>query len=129
MKPTIQYRIKETLVQVIHDEGEVVVKNGVLIEGEQLCVIYDLDEESFPFVCTLGHDLDHLLSTRGLSMQIGNVEDGIEIEECEVHEGECDEKVLYVCNECQEMHADETYICQGCDCESLRIVPESELIN
>ncbi len=129
MKPTIQYRIKETPVQVIHDYGEVVVKNGVLIEGEQLCAIYDLDEESFPFVCTLSHDLDHMLSTQGLSMQIGNLEDGIEIEDCEVHKGECDEKVLYVCNECHEMHADETYICQVCDCESLRIVPESELIN
>ncbi len=129
MKPTIRYRIKETPVQVIHDYGELVVKNGVLIEGEQFCAIYDLDEESFPFVCTLNQDLDHMLSTQGLLIQIGNWEDGIEIAECEVHEGECDEKMLYVCNECHEMHADETYICQVCDCESLRIVPESELIN
>ena len=57
MKATIKYKIKETLVQVIHDHGEVVVENGVLIEGEQLCTIYDLDEESFPFVCTLVHEL------------------------------------------------------------------------
>ncbi len=39
------------------------------------------------------------------------------------------EAVLYVCNKCHEMHADETYICQVCNYESLRIVPESELIN
>ena len=66
MKATIKYKIKETLVQVIHDHGEVVVENGVLIEGEQLCTIYDLDEESFPFVCTLVHELKHMLSTQGL---------------------------------------------------------------
>ncbi|WP_399630147.1 hypothetical protein [Sporosarcina sp. SG10008] len=129
MKPIIQYRIKETPVQVIHDNGEVVVKNGVLMEGEQLCAIYDLDEESFPFVCTLNHDLDHTLSTQGLSMQVGNWEGSIGNEECVVHEGKCDERMLYVCNECHGMHADETDICQICDCVSLRIVPESELIN
>ncbi|MER2090644.1 MAG: hypothetical protein ABS920_12965 [Sporosarcina sp.] len=39
------------------------------------------------------------------------------------------EAVLYVCNKCLEMHADETYMCEVCTCESLRIVPESELIN
>ncbi|CAM3187206.1 hypothetical protein FITA111629_08735 [Filibacter tadaridae] len=39
------------------------------------------------------------------------------------------EAVLYVCNKCHEMHADETYMCQACTCESLRIVPETELIN
>lgn len=47
----------------------------------------------------------------------------------EIHEVSYDGAVLYVCNDCHEMHANETYICQVCDCESLRIVPESELIN
>ena len=45
LKPMIQYRIQETAVQVIHGDGEVAIKNGILIEGEQLCTIYDLDEE------------------------------------------------------------------------------------
>lgn len=62
MKSNIQYRIQETPVQVIHDDGEVVVRNGVLIEGEQLCAIYDLDEEWFPFVCTLVEDLSYMPS-------------------------------------------------------------------
>ena len=48
----------------------------------------------------------------------------INTEEYEAHEA-----VLYVCNKCHEMHADETYICEFCNCESLRIVSESELIN
>ncbi|MBO0602628.1 hypothetical protein I2483_13250 [Sporosarcina sp. E16_3] len=48
----------------------------------------------------------------------------INTEEYEAHEA-----VLYVCNKCHEMHADETYICEVCNYESLRIVPESELIN
>ena len=69
MKPTFKYRIKETPVQVIHDDEGVVVKNGVLIEGEQLCAIYDLDEMWFPFVCTLLEDLGHMLATQYLSMR------------------------------------------------------------
>ncbi len=120
----IQYRIQETAVQVIRDDGKVAIKNGVLIEGEQLCTIYNLDEESFSFVCAMIEDLAHILSSQGLSMQVGDYE-----EETEESVGVCDEKMLYVCNECHEMHEDETYICQVCDCESLRLVPESELIN
>ena len=89
MKATIKYKIKETLVQLIHDNGEVVVKNGVLIEGEQLCTIYDLDEESFPFVCTLVHELKHMLSTQGLSTRVVNWEGGMDIEEEERLCSEC----------------------------------------
>lgn len=129
LKQTILYRIIEIPVQVRHDQGEVVVKNGVLIEGEQLCVIYDCDGEYYPFVSTSNHELVHMLSTQYLSLLVGNWKEGVEIEDCEVHESNCDEKMLYVCSECHEMHADETYICQVCDCESLRIVLESELIN
>ncbi|MBO0602627.1 hypothetical protein I2483_13245 [Sporosarcina sp. E16_3] len=63
MKSTIKYRIEETLVQVIHDDGEVVVKRAVWVEGEGLCAIYDLDENWFPYVCTLSGDLGHMLAT------------------------------------------------------------------
>jgi len=129
LKPKIKYDIEETLVQGIHDDGEVVVKYGVLIEGEQLSLIYDCDGEFLSFVSNSNQDLAHMLSTQNLSLQVGNWEGGIEIEMCEVHEDESEEKMLYVCNDCHEMHADETYICQVCDCESLRIVSESELIN
>ena len=80
-------------------------------------------------MCALNHDLEHMLSTQGLSMRIDNWEGRIGIEKCGVHEDKCDEKMLYVCYECHGMHADETHICQICDCVSLRIVPESELIN
>jgi len=68
MKPTIKYDIEETLVQVIHDDGEVVVKRGVWLEGEGLCAIYDLDENWFPFVCTISGDLGHMLATRFLNV-------------------------------------------------------------
>ena len=110
MKPMIKYQIQETPIQVVHDNGEVVIKNGILLEGDQLCAIYDTDEASFSFVCTMIDDLTRMLSTQSLSIR-------------------ADEKMLYVCNECHEMHADETYICQACNCESLRLVSESELIN
>ena len=72
MKPTIKYEIEETLVQVVHDDGEVFVKHGVLIEGEQLSVIYDCDGEFFPFVSNSNQDLAHMLSTQNLSLQGGN---------------------------------------------------------
>ncbi|MER2090645.1 MAG: hypothetical protein ABS920_12970 [Sporosarcina sp.] len=64
MKPTIKYDIEETLIQLIHDDGEVVVKRAVWIEGEGLCAIFDLDEEWFPYVCTISGDLGHLLATQ-----------------------------------------------------------------
>ena len=68
MKPTIKYKLKETPVQVIHDNGEIIVRNGVLVGGERLCAIYDLDEEWFPFVCTIIEDLGHILATECVSM-------------------------------------------------------------
>ena len=37
------------------------------------------------------------------------------------------EKDLYLCNECDNLHADETHYCEACGCDSIRIVPESEL--
>lgn len=39
------------------------------------------------------------------------------------------EKVLYVCNECDRMHADKTDYCETCECDSIRIVPELELLD
>ncbi|NYF25679.1 hypothetical protein [Sporosarcina sp. JAI121] len=63
MKPTIKYDIEETLIQLIHDDGEVVVKRAVWVEGEDLCAIFDLDEEWFPYVCTISGDLGHVLAT------------------------------------------------------------------
>ncbi len=69
MKQTTKYTIKETPVQVIRDQGEVVVKSGVLIEGEQLCVIYDLDEGHFKFVCATRFVLNSMLATQDLRMK------------------------------------------------------------
>lgn len=114
MKPMIQYKIRETAVQVIHDDGEIVIMNGILIEGDQLCAIYDLDDKSFSLACALIEDLYHMLSFQDLSMRVGEFEG---------------EKMLYVCNECHEIHEDETAICLVCNCESMRLVTESELIN
>jgi len=64
MKPTNKYDIKESLVQVVHNDGEVIVKRGVWLEGEGLCAIYDLDENWFPFVCTISGDLGYMLASR-----------------------------------------------------------------
>ena len=37
-------------------------------------------------------------------------------------------KFLYVCNECDRMHADETSNCETCESDSIRIVLELELL-
>jgi ribosomal protein L40E len=39
------------------------------------------------------------------------------------------DKLLYVCNECDAMHGDETDHCQTCGCDSVRSVPEVELLD
>lgn len=38
------------------------------------------------------------------------------------------EKDLYVCNNCDEMHEDQTNQCEICGCESIRVVAEIELL-
>lgn len=37
------------------------------------------------------------------------------------------EKDLYLCNQCNNLHADKTDHCEACGCVSIRIVPGSEL--
>jgi len=69
LKSTFKYSIEETLVQVIHDDGEVVVKRGIWVEGEGLCAIYDLDEGHFKFVCTTRFELNIMLATQDLRMK------------------------------------------------------------
>ncbi|QUW20486.1 hypothetical protein JSQ81_11500 [Sporosarcina sp. Marseille-Q4063] len=39
------------------------------------------------------------------------------------------DKLLYVCNECDAMHGDEIANCQSCGSESIRTVPELELLD
>ena len=38
------------------------------------------------------------------------------------------ERDLYVCNDCDEMHGDQTDQCENCGCESIRVVAEKELL-
>lgn len=66
---------------MLEENGETRVENGVLVESDGICAIYDMDEECFKFVCTLRFELDTILATQNLHMK--------EVEEDERRCSEC----------------------------------------
>jgi len=64
----MQLNLKETPIQLVHDNGEVVLGNALLVEGDGLCAIYDVEESYFKFVATFDFDLDHILATEYLNI-------------------------------------------------------------
>ena len=51
-------------IQVLDDSGSIVVQNGILVESDQFCAIYDIDEGHFKFVCTTRFELNIILSLK-----------------------------------------------------------------
>lgn len=78
----IQYKIKETAVRVVHDNGEIVIANGILIEGDQLCAVYDLDDQAFYYVSGLIEDLYTILACQYLSLEMDSPEEQRLCAEC-----------------------------------------------
>ena len=68
----MKFELKKTNIQLIEDNGEIYLENGILVEGEGLCAIYA--NGSFDFVCTAGYELDHILATQNLTMKELNEE-------------------------------------------------------
>ncbi|MBO0602629.1 hypothetical protein I2483_13255 [Sporosarcina sp. E16_3] len=56
-------------IQVVDDSGAIVVQNGILVESDQFCAIYDIDEGHFKFVCTTSFELNIMLATQDLRMK------------------------------------------------------------
>ena len=56
-------------IQVLDDSGSILVKNGILVECDQFCAIYDIDEGHFKFVCTTRFELDIILIAQDLRMK------------------------------------------------------------
>ncbi len=56
-------------IQVLDDSGSIVVQNGILVESDQFCAIYDIDEGHFKFVCTTSLELSIMLATQDLRMK------------------------------------------------------------
>lgn len=46
-----------------------IVHNGILVEGDELCAIYNVDDENFKFVYTTRFELSVALATQGLRMK------------------------------------------------------------
>ena len=56
-------------IQVLDDSGSIVVQNGILVESDQFCAIYDIDEGHFKFVCTTRYELNIILTTQDLRVK------------------------------------------------------------
>lgn len=52
-------------IQVLDSSGEIIIQNGILVEGDKVCAIYDLDEWVFKFICTTRFELNIELATQG----------------------------------------------------------------
>ncbi|WP_342513526.1 hypothetical protein MKY34_01665 [Sporosarcina sp. FSL K6-1522] len=60
---------KCTDIQMLDDNGSMIVHNGILVEGDELCAIYNVDDENFKFVYTTRFELSVALATQGLRMK------------------------------------------------------------
>lgn len=63
----MEFNVEKTNIQLLEDNGEVYLENGVLIEGDGLCAIYV--DGYFDFVCTTIMELGHILAARNLIIQ------------------------------------------------------------
>ena len=63
----MKFDLKETNIQLLEDNGEIFLENGILVEGEGLCAIYA--NSSFDFVCTTGCELGNILATQNLTLK------------------------------------------------------------
>lgn len=63
----MEFNVEKTNIQLLEDDGEVYLENGVLIEGDGLCAIYV--DGYFDFVCTTIMELGHILAARNLIIQ------------------------------------------------------------
>lgn len=75
MGAIIQLNLKKTPIFLINDHGEVVVQNALLVEGEGLCAIYNIDESCFMYVATFDFEIDHILATEHLNIAEVNKEE------------------------------------------------------
>ena len=53
---------KSASIQLLEDSGTIVVQNGILIESDRVCAIYNMDEENFKFICTTHIELNTILA-------------------------------------------------------------------
>ena len=60
---------KSTEIQVLDSNGAITVGNEILIESDEVCTIYNMDEWIFKFVYTTRFELNVALATQNLHMK------------------------------------------------------------
>jgi len=64
----LPFNLKRTPIQLVDDNGEVVLQNALLVEGDGLCAIYDIEESHFDYIASFDFDLDNILATERLNI-------------------------------------------------------------
>lgn len=59
-----------TAISVLDEVGILYIESGFLLEGNGVCMIYDIDQDSFDFVCTSSEELGHILETNYMIIEI-----------------------------------------------------------
>jgi len=60
---------KSASIQLLDGSGTIVVPNGILVESDRVCAIYDMDEEDFKFIYTTRFELNTILAAQNLRMK------------------------------------------------------------
>ncbi len=66
---------KSASVQVVNKNGLIIIDDGILIESDEICTIYDMNEGFFKYVCTTRLELSTILTTQNLRVKDLDEED------------------------------------------------------
>ncbi|MBE1553209.1 hypothetical protein [Sporosarcina limicola] len=60
---------KSASIQVVDRNGTIVIQDGILIESDKVCAIYDINEGFFKFECATRLELNTVLTAHHLRMK------------------------------------------------------------
>lgn len=55
-------------IQVVDEDGTIVMQDGIFIESDNICAIYDVHEGFFKFACATRFELNNMLIAQDLRM-------------------------------------------------------------
>lgn len=62
-------------VHVLNENGVIIIDDGILIESDGICAIYDINEGYFKYVCTTRLELSTMLTRQNFRMKDLDEED------------------------------------------------------
>lgn len=66
---------KSASIQVVDGNGTIVIYDGILIESDEVCAIYDINEGIFKYVCITRLEMSAILTAQNLRMKDLDEED------------------------------------------------------